>query len=198
MTTTQSVDAACLARLFTEARTHFEFSPDPVPRELLQRVYELASLGPTSMNCQPARFVFVTSAPGRERLLPHVLPGNRPKVLSAPVTVIVARDTRFYEFMPTLWHVPGARENFEAKPELARATAVRNATLTGGYLLMAARSLGLACGPMSGIEAAGIDREFFPDGRWETDFLMNLGWPAGANPFPRGHRLSFADACVLA
>jgi len=94
--------------------------------------------------------------------------------------------------------VPGARENFEAKPELARATAVRNATLTGGYLLMAARSLGLACGPMSGIDAAGIDRAFFSDGRWQTDFLMNLGWPAGANPFPRGHRLSFADACVLA
>jgi 3-hydroxypropanoate dehydrogenase len=198
MTPSQAVDATCLARLFTEARTHFEFSSDPVPAALLQRVYELASLGPTSMNCQPARFVFVSSTQARERLLPHVLPGNQPKVKSAPVTVIVARDTRFYEFMPQVWHVPGARENFEAKPELARGTAVRNATMTGAYLLMAARAMGLACGPMSGIDTAGIDREFFPDGRWETDFLMNLGWPAGAYPFPRGHRLPFADACVLA
>ncbi len=193
-----SLDEAALACLFTQARTHAQFDPAPLPPELLQRLYTLASLGPTSMNCQPARFVFVASDAGRERLLPHVAPGNQPKVRSAPVTVIVARDTRFHEWMPTLWHGPGARENFEAQPALARSTAVRNATLTGGYLLLAARALGLACGPMSGFDADGVNRAFFSDGRWEADFLLNLGYPAGLPAFARGPRLEFAQACVMA
>lgn len=183
--------------LFTDARTHSQFAPTPVSEALLQRIYELASLGPTSMNCQPARFVFVISTEGRERLLPHVFEGNQDKVRSAPVTVIVARDTRFHEWMPTNWHVPEAFENFERKPELARETAVRNTTLTGAYFLMAARSQGLACGPMSGFDAAGLNRNFFSDGRWEADFLINLGYPAGPASRPRGHRLGFADACLL-
>lgn len=193
-----ALDDAAIARLFTEARTHAAFDPRPVPTELLQRLYTLASLGPTSMNCQPARFVFVASAAGRERLLPHVAAGNQPKVRSAPVTVIVARDTRFYEHMPTLWHAPDAQSNFERQPALAAATAQRNATLTGAYLLMAARALGLACGPMSGFDAGGVNHSFFPDGRWEADFLLNLGHPAGPAAFPRGPRLSFQQACTLA
>lgn len=165
---------------------------------MLQRLYQLASLGPTSQNCQPARFVFVATEAGRERLLPHVAAGNVPKVRSAPVTVIVARDTRFYEHMPILWHVAEARANFESKPAHARETAVRNASLTGAYLLMAARALGLACGPMSGFDADGVNRSFFSDGRWEVDFLINLGWPAGPAPRARGPRLAFEQACVLA
>ena len=185
-------------RLFTEARTHSQFAPIPVPDALLQRIYDLASLGPTSMNCQPARFVFVTSSAGRERLLPHVFVGNQAKVNSAPVTVIVARDTRFYEWMPKNWHVPDALENFERKPELARETAVRNGTLTGAYFLMAARAQGLTCGPMSGFDAHGLNSSFFNDGRWEADFLINLGYPAGPASRPRGHRLGFADACRIA
>lgn len=192
------VDDALLARLFTDARTHARFGDQPVPEALLRRLYELASLGPTSMNCQPARFVFVTTPAARERLLPHLSEGNRPKVLSAPVTVIVARDTRFHEWMPTLWHGPDARESFERQPAHAQATAVRNATLTGAYLLMAARALGLACGPMSGFDAPGVDRSFFADGRWQTDFLVNLGYPDGPAARPRGPRLTFEQACVLA
>lgn len=192
------LDATAVARLFTDARTHARFDPRPVPDALLRRLYELASLGPTSMNCQPARFVFVTTPAARERLLPHLSEGNRPKVLSAPVTVIVARDTRFHEWMPALWHLPDARENFERQPAHAQATAVRNATLTGAYLLMAARALGLACGPMSGFDAAGIDRAFFEDGRWQADFLVNLGYPDGPAARPRGPRLAFEQACVLA
>ena len=193
-----SIDDALVARLFTDARTHARFDPRPVPEALLRRLYELASLGPTSMNCQPARFVFVTTPAARERLLPHLSEGNRPKVLTAPVTVIVARDTRFYEWMPALWHVPDARENFERQPAHAQATAVRNATLTGAYLLMAARALGLACGPMSGFDARGVDGSFFEDGRWQTDFLVNLGHADGPALRPRGPRLAFEQACVIA
>jgi len=193
-----SLDAEMAARLFTQARTHAHFDTRPVPEALLRRLYELASLGPTSMNCQSARFVFVASAAARERLLPHVSEGNRAKVLSAPVTVIVARDTRFHEWMPMLWHASGAREDFERRPAHARATAVRNATLAGAYLLMAARSLGLACGPMSGFDAQGVDRSFFADGRWESDFLLNLGYAAGEAAHPRGPRLGFEQACVVA
>lgn len=198
LTPADTVDEAALARLFTEARTHAAFDPRPLPTELLQRLYTLASLAPTSMNCQPARYVFVASEAGRERLLPHVAAGNQAKVRSAPVTVIVARDTRFYEHMPTLWHVPEARANFERQPALAQATAQRNATLGGAYLLMAARALGLACGPMSGFDADGINHHFFADGRWEADFLINLGYPAGPVQRPRAPRLSFEQACVLA
>lgn len=193
-----TLDDAAIARLFTEARTHAAFDPRPLPVELLRRLYALASLGPTSMNCQPARFVFVASEAGRERLLPHVAAGNQPKVRSAPVTVIVARDTRFYEHMPELWHAADARAHFEAKPDHARATAVRNATLTGGYFILAARALGLACGPMSGFDADGVNRAFFPDGRWEADFLLNLGHAAGPPAHARRKRLDFEQACVLA
>lgn len=192
-----ALDEQALARLFTEARTHAQFDPAPLPEALLQRLYGLASLGPTSMNCQPARFVFVASEAARERLLPHVAEGNRPKLRSAPVTVIVARDTRFYEWMPSLWHGPDARASFERQPQLAHATAVRNATLTGAYFLMAARALGLACGPMSGFDAQAVNRCFFSDGRWEADFLINLGYPAGPVVRPRGRRLGFEQACVL-
>lgn len=193
-----ALDEGAIAQLFTEARTHARFDSTPLPGTLLQRLYELASLGPTSMNCQPARFVFLTSEAARERLLPHVAEGNQPKVRAAPVTVIVARDPRFYEWMPTLWHVPETRESFERQPQLAQATAVRNATLTGAYFLMAARALGLACGPMSGFDAQGVNRCFFSDGRWEVDFLINLGYPAEPIARPRGRRLDFEQACVVA
>lgn len=192
------ISAEALAQLFTQARTCAQFDPTPIPRATLEQLYALASLGPTSMNCQPARFVFVTSEAARKRLLPHVAPGNRDKVNSAPVTVIVARDTRFYEWMPTLWHMPGTQENFERDPELARATAQRNATLTGGYLILAARALGLACGPMSGFDAPGVNDSFFSDGRWEVDFLLNLGFARGAPARTRGARLDFSQACAVA
>lgn len=187
-----------LDQLFRQARTHAAFADRPVPEALLRQAYQLASLGPTSMNCQPARFVFVTGHGGRGRLLPHVSAGNVPKVQSAPVTVIVARDTRFFEWMPQLWHVADAGEKFERDPTHARATAARNATLTGAYFILAARALGLACGPMSGFNAAGVNAAFFPDGRFEVDFLLNLGYAAGPPTRERSPRLSFEQACVLA
>ncbi len=198
VTTLTTLDGAAMAQLFTEARTHAAFDPEPLPESLLRRLYGLAVLGPTSMNCQPARFFFVTTDAARQRLLPHLSEGNRPKVLSAPATVIVARDTRFHAFMPELWHLPGTKENFENQPDHARETAVRNATLGGAYLLMAARALGLACGPMSGFSAQGVNETFFGDGRWEADFLINLGFPAGPAQRARGPRLAFEQACVLA
>ncbi|WP_119155262.1 malonic semialdehyde reductase [Caldimonas tepidiphila] len=189
------LDAAALDQLFLAARTHAAFEPRPLPMSLLRELYRLASLGPTSMNCQPARFVFIGTEAGRERLLPHLSAGNVAKVRSAPVTVIVARDTRFYEHMPELWHMPHVREEFERQPERARADAVRNTTLTGAYFIMAARALGLACGPMSGFDASGVNKEFFPDGRCEADFLLNLGYAGGPAAHPRRPRLSFEQAC---
>lgn len=146
-----AISEEALAQLFTHARTCAQFDPTPIPRARLEQLYALASLGPTSMNCQPARFVFVASDAARERLLPHVAPGNRAKVSSAPVTVIVA-----------------------------------------------ARALGLACGPMSGFAAQGVNDSFFSDGRWEVDFLLNLGVAAEAPARPRGPRLDFSHACAVA
>lgn len=189
---------AALDRLFREARTHASFDDRPVTEATLRELYRLASLGPTSQNCQPARFVFVRTEAARARLLPHLSAGNVPKVQSAPVTVIVARDTRFHEFMPELWHAADARADFERRPEHAHATAVRNATLTGGYFILAARALGLACGPMSGFDTAGVNQAFFADGRWEADFLINLGYASGPPAHARRHRLDFEVACRLA
>ena len=131
----------------------------------------------------------------RERLLPALMPGNLDKTRTAPVTVIVAVDTRFYEYMPQVWHREGAKENFEANAGLSRATATRNGTLGGAYFIMAARAHGLDCGPMSGFDIAKVDAEFFPDGRWKTDFLINLGYGDDSLLFKRNPRLRFDEAC---
>jgi len=189
------LDSNALDTLFLKARTANGFQDRPVARELLERVYELAALAPTSMNTQPARYVFLSSPAARERLLPAMMPGNLEKTRSAPVTVIVATDTRFYEFMPKVWHREGAKENFESNPALATATATRNGTLGGAYFILAARAVGLDCGPMSGFDLAKVDAEFFPDGRWKTNFLINLGYGDDSLLFNRNPRLSFDEAC---
>jgi 3-hydroxypropanoate dehydrogenase len=181
--------------LFNKARTANGYTTRPVEPALLQQVYELARMGPTSMNCQPARFTFLTTAEARARLLPALSTGNVDKVKSAPVTVIVATDTRFFEYMSQIWHRPGARENFEANTAMASATATRNSTLSGAYFLMAARALGLDCGPMSGADMAKVNAEFFPDGRWQANFLMTLGYADHSLEFDRNPRLSFEQAC---
>src|SRR3546814_914143 len=139
------IDPQSLDTLFLKARTANGFLNKPVAPELLQRVYELAALAPTSMNTQPTRYVFLNSQESRERLLPAMLPGNLDKTQSAPVTVIVATDTKFYEFMPKVWHREGAKENFEGNPALAAATATRTGTRGGAYFTLAARAVGLAC-----------------------------------------------------
>lgn len=189
------IDSAALDTLFVKARTANGFIDKAVPADLLKQVYELAALGPTSMNTQPTRYVFLNSTEARERLLPAMLPGNLDKTRTAPVTVIVATDTRFFEFMPKVWHREGAKENFEANAALASATATRNGTLGGAYFIIAARALGLDCGPMSGFDLSRVDAEFFPDGRWKTNFLINLGYGDNSKLFNRNPRLSFDEAC---
>lgn len=191
------IDNAALDTLFLKARTANGFTDKPVAPELLQRVYKLAALAPTSMNTQPTRYVFLNSQPARERLLPAMMPGNLDKTRTAPVTVIVATDTRFFEFMPKVWHREGAKENFEGNPGLASATATRNGTLGGAYFILAARAVGLDCGPMSGFDLAKVDAEFFPDGRWKTNFLINLGYGDDSLLFDRNPRLSFEEACQV-
>ncbi|MFZ9299082.1 MAG: malonic semialdehyde reductase [Hylemonella sp.] len=191
------IDSQALDQLFHSARTANSFLDKPVPPALLREVYELAALAPTSMNTQPTRYVFLNSPEARARLKPALSPGNLDKTMAAPVTVIVATDTRFYEHMPQVWHKPGAKENFEGNPTLATNTANRNGTLGGAYFILAARALGLGCGPMSGFDIAKVNAEFFPDGRLAANFLINLGFSDPSKEFPRNPRLSFEQACTV-
>ncbi|MDD0837672.1 malonic semialdehyde reductase [Curvibacter sp. HBC61] len=179
-------------QLFLSARTHSRFLDRAIPDELLHALYELAKWGPTSMNTQPARYVFVRSAEAKARLRACVAPGNVDKVDAAPVTVIVAQDTQFFEHLPTQFpHAPQAADGFAKDAALAQGTAARNSSLQGGYLIMAARLLGLDCGPMSGFNAQALDAAFFPDGRYRSNFLINLGCGDPAALRPRGPRLPF-------
>lgn len=191
------IDTAALNQLFLTARTANGFTDKPVAPELLREVYDLAKMAPTSMNTQPTRYVFITTPEARARLLPALSPGNVDKTKSAPVTVIVATDQRFYEHMPQIWHVAGAKENFEGNAGLATATATRNGTLGGAYFILAARAVGLDCGPMSGVDLAKVNAEFFPDGRYVANFLINLGYADHSKEFARNGRLSFEQACSV-
>lgn len=191
------ISQACLDQLFFNARTANGFLDKPVPLALLQEVYDIAKFGATSMNTQPTRYVFLNSAESRARLLPALSPGNLEKTKLAPVTVIVATDTRFFEHMPQVWHNPGAKEMFEGNAVLAQGTATRNGTLGGAYFMIAARSVGLDCGPMSGVDLAKVNAEFFPDGRLQGNFLINLGYGDNSKLFDRNPRLSFDQACSV-
>lgn len=192
-----TIDAQALDLIFLKARTANGFTSDPVPESLLRQVYDIARMGPTSMNTQPTRYVFLNSPESRARLLPALTPGNLDKTRDAPVTVIVATDTKFFEFMPQVWHREGAKENFESNPALSEATAARNGTLGGAYFIIAARALGLDCGPMSGVDLNKVNAEFFPDGRWRANFLINLGQGDDSKLFDRNPRLSFEQACQI-
>ncbi len=191
------IDQASLDQLFLQARTANGFLDRPVPLSLLQEAYDLAKMAPTSMNTQPTRYVFLTTPEAKARLLPALTPGNVDKTNSAPVTVIVATDTKFYEYMPQIWHGAGAKENFEGNPTLATNTANRNGTLGGAYFILAARAVGLNCGPMSGVDLAKVNAEFFPDGRYSANFLINLGHADTSKEFKRNPRLSFEQACTV-
>ena len=191
------ISDACLDQIFNKARTANGFTDKPVPAQLLQEVYDLAKMGPTSMNTQPTRYVFLTTPASKERLLPALSPTNVDKTKSAPVTVIVATDTRFFEHMPVVWHNPGAKEMFEGNAVMAGATATRNSTLGGAYFMVAARALGLDCGPMSGVDLAKVNAEFFADGRFQANFLINLGYMDESKLFNRNPRLSFEQACLV-
>ena len=191
------IDPASLDQLFFKGRTANGFMDTAVPLALLQEVYDIAKMGATSMNTQPTRYVFLISPEARARLLPALSPGNVDKTKVAPVTVIVATDTQFYEHMPQVWHVPGAKDMFTGNPPMAQATATRNGTLGAAYFMLAARGVGLDCGPMSGVDLAKVNAEFFADGRFATNFLINLGYGDDSKLFDRNPRLSFDQACTV-
>ena len=149
------------------------------------------------MNTQPARYVFLTSAAAKERLRPALMAGNLDKTMLAPVVAIIAKDTHFFEHMPTIWHGKGTKEMFENAPPMAAATATRGTTLSGAYFIIAARALGLDCGPMSGFDMGKVNAEFFPDGRFEVDFLCNLGYADHSLEFARNPRLTFEQVASV-
>lgn len=194
----ETLSDAGLDLIFREARTHFAWHDRDVPDNLIRAVYDLAKMGPTSANCCPARFRFLRSRAAKERLRPHLIESNVEKTMTAPVTAIIAYDLEFYEKIPKLFpHNPQAKSWFDSNEELAEETAFRNGTLQGGYFIIAARALGLDCGPMSGFDNEGVDREFFPDGRVKSDFLCNIGYGKSEKLFPRSPRLDFEEACEI-
>lgn len=196
---TQALDSTALDQLFLAARTYNKFTTEPVSEDLLKQLYDLYKWGPTSMNTQPGRVVFVRSVEGKERLKPALMPNNVEKTMAAPVVAIVAFDSTFYEHMPMQFPAnPGARDMFANNAGLSAETASRNSALQGAYLIMAARALGLAAGPMSGFNPAAVNEAFFPDGRLKVNFLINLGWGDPSGNRPRGPRLAFEDSVVMA
>ena len=184
-----------LDQLLRQARTHSTWLPKRVPVELLREVYDLARMGPTSANSSPARFLFLESEAAKARLLPALAPLNVDKTKAAPVTVIVAWDAEFYEKLPQLFPHADMRSHFVGNQAVIDETAFRNSSLQGGYFILAARALGLDCGPMSGFDKAKVNAEFFPDGKWKANFLCNLGYGDRSKLFPRNPRLEFDEAC---
>jgi 3-hydroxypropanoate dehydrogenase len=191
---------ASLDVIFRNARTYTGYLPQPVSDELLREVYELAKMGPTSANTGPLRVVFVKSPEAKARLTPALEGANVQRATGAPVTAIFADDLRFFEFVPRLFpQAPGLKDYFAGpdNAEKAKIHAFRNATLQGAYFLIAARALGLDCGPMSGFNNAKVDAEFFPDGRYKSNFLMNIGYGDKAKLFVRNPRLAFDEVCKI-
>lgn len=183
--------------LLDDARTYSAFEDRAVAPDLLRKLYDHLKWGPTSANSCPARFVFVTSPKAKVRLIACLSAGNVEKVRSAPVTAIVAGDTRFYDEMPRLYPARDFKSLFAGNPALSADTIARNVPLQGAYMIIAARALGLDAGPMSGFDAAAVDAAFFPDGRWRANFLCNLGYGSEAGLHPRNPRLGFAEACRI-
>ena len=188
------LDDAALDQLFRTARSTHAFTSEPVTDEVLRQLYELLKWGPTAWNAQPGRYLFVRSPEAKARLAPALSSGNRPKTVAAPVTAIVAYDTRFFERQDEWLHTGSARALLSKDAALAQVTALRNGSLQGGYLILAARALGLAAGPMSGFNHEAVNREFFGDSTWHANFLVNLGYPDGSAARPRAGRVPFEDA----
>jgi 3-hydroxypropanoate dehydrogenase len=188
---------ADLDRIFRLARTHRSWRAEPVSDVVLQAAYDLARLAPTSGNCSPMRAVFLKSATAKERLRPALDKGNVEQTMSAPVTAIIAYDLDFTEHLPRLYPFEDARAWYAGKPALTETTAFRNGSLQGAYFLLAARAVGLDCGPMSGFSNAKVDAEFFRDGRVKSNFLCNLGYGDGQGIRPRAPRLEFDEACTI-
>lgn len=184
-------------QMFLNARTHSAWTNKPVDDALLMQAYDLAKFGPTSANCCPMRLVFVKSKEAKERLKPHLAEGNVDKTMAAPVTAIVAYDLEFYEYLPKLFPHTDARSWFVGKPASIQETAFRNGSLQGAYFILAARSVGLDCGPMSGFNNAGVDAEFFANTSVKSNFLINLGYGDTSKLHPRNPRLAFDEVCKI-
>jgi 3-hydroxypropanoate dehydrogenase len=191
------LDSTVLDQIFRAARTRNGWSSRPVEKALLHELYDLLKWGPTAANASPARFVFLTTGAAKARLAPLLSAANRDKTLAAPATVIIGYDLAFAKHLSRLFpHAPGAK-NWFADPEHAQSTAFRNGSLQGAYLIIAARALGLDCGPMSGFDAAGVDAEFFAGTTVRSNFICSLGYGTDENLFDRNPRLSFEEACTI-
>ena len=194
---TDAAAQTCLDQLFREARTHNVWLDRDVPDALLHELVDLVKFGPTSANCSPARFIFVKSPDAKARLKPHLSEGNRDKTMQAPVCAIIGYDLEFHHHLPKLFPHTDARSWFEGNEPKIFETAFRNGTLQGGYLIMAARALGLNCGPMSGFDNQGVDREFLAGTHTKSDILCNLGFGDASALFPRSPRFSFDEMAKI-
>lgn len=192
---TRILDDSAQDILFRTARTYSKFKDTPVSDDLLRQAWDLARMGPTSVNCQPMRIVFVRSPEAKQRLKPALAPGNLDKTMAAPVTAIIGHDMEFYDRLPVLFPHADARAWFVGNEAMIQGTAFRNGTLQGAYFMLALRALGLDCGAMSGFDNAKVDEAFFAGTPVRSNFLVNIGYGDPAGLFPRGPRLEFAEAC---
>ncbi len=192
---TRILDDSAQDILFRAARTYSKFKDTPVSDDLLRQAWDLARMGPTSVNCQPMRIVFVRSPGAKQRLKPALAPGNLDKTMAAPVTAIIGHDMEFYDRLPVLFPHADARAWFAGNDAMIQGTAFRNGTLQGAYFMLALRGLGLDCGAMSGFDNAKVDEAFFAGTSIRSNFLVNIGYGDAAGLFPRGPRLDFAEAC---
>jgi 3-hydroxypropanoate dehydrogenase len=192
-----TLSTQALNQLFRDARTHSAWQDKPVSEAQLREIVELAKMGPTSANCSPARFIFITSPEGKERLKPCLAEGNVQKTMSAPVTVLIGQDMAFYEKLPFLFPHADARSWYAGNDSAIEDAATRNAALQGAYLMLAARAVGLDCGPMSGFDKALADQTFFADTQVKSNFLCNLGYGDAAKLHPRLPRFAFEEFCAM-
>ncbi|PRB80025.1 malonic semialdehyde reductase [Pseudomonas sp. MYb185] len=192
-----AIDWRSIEQLFINARSAHDFTDEPVTDTVLHQLYEYAKLGPTGFNTQPGRYLFVRTEEVRQKLAARCSSSNTQKVLSAPVTLIVAYDSHFHQFLPTQFPAFDAKGFFEKTPALIEPTALTNATLQAAYMIFAARALGLTAGPMSGFDNERVDTLFFPDGRWKSLLLINLGYADASRLAPRGPRLEFAEVAQI-
>lgn len=193
-----ALNSAVFDQLFHQARTVNAFTEQKLTDEQLHALYDAAKMPPTAFNAQPARFVFITSQAGKEKLVPLMMQGNQAKTLQSPLTVIVAYDTNFQEHLPEQFPAMDVKGMFDADPAMTATAAFRNGSLQGAYLMIAARALGLDCGPMSGFDNAAVDAAFFADGRFKSNFIVNIGYGIPESSYPRGPRLTFEQAVTMA
>ena len=193
----QLANDEALRRAFLDARTQNAWLPGDVPDDVLHKLIDIVKMGPTSANCLPARFVFVKSQEAKERLAPLLSEGNRAKTMQAPVCAIIGYDLEFYEHLPRLFPHKDMKSSYAGKPEKIHETAFRNGTLQGAYLIVAARLLGLDCGPMSGFDNAGVDKSFFAGTSIRSNFLCNLGYGDPSAVKQRLPRFDFAEIAEI-